>query len=231
MKKIHKIQLLILSKLLFADRLLYSEIKPDEMEGSQFKFHLDKLKKSGFVQKEDEYYSLSEKGKNYANSFDLDYKHSNVQAKHTVVMCCVSKNFKQVLIYKRLKNPFYGCLGFPTGKVRYGESIEEAAIRELKEETNLSGSSPELVGIRHFRVYTKQDKKLVEDKVMYIFRFIEPKGRLKDDKEGEFQWVPIDRIRSVVKKPLEEFDEFLEMVLDKKSHLTFKESKHITDRF
>lgn len=45
MKQYHDVQLKILRKLLFAQSLPYSQLKPDEkMENNQLSFHLDKLK-------------------------------------------------------------------------------------------------------------------------------------------------------------------------------------------
>ena len=54
---------------------------------------------------------------------------------------------KRILLIKRGKSPFEGKLAFPGGIVDYGEEPEKAALRELKEETSLEGSNPELVGV------------------------------------------------------------------------------------
>ena len=42
------------------------------------------------------------------------------------------------LAQQRLKQPFYGFWGRPTGKVGWGETILETAARELMEETGLT---------------------------------------------------------------------------------------------
>ena len=160
--KYHPIQRNILNDLLFGNQLKYSQLKPDEMEGSQFTFHLGKLIESDLVTKVDEYYQLTSKGKEIANSFDKDSSNPNRQAKQSVVFC-VFREFegrKQTLIYTRKKNPFYNHQGYPTGKVMYGESIIETAERELREETGLSGKV-KLIGIRHFRVYYPTNEELV----------------------------------------------------------------------
>jgi 8-oxo-dGTP pyrophosphatase MutT (NUDIX family) len=46
-------------------------------------------------------------------------------------------NNKQLLVQKRLKEPYFGYKGFISGKIRYGEKIFETAKRELKEEAGL----------------------------------------------------------------------------------------------
>jgi 8-oxo-dGTP diphosphatase len=45
----------------------------------------------------------------------------------------------QVLLINRGKEPFLGCAALPGGYVRSGETLDEAARRELSEETGVSG--------------------------------------------------------------------------------------------
>jgi 8-oxo-dGTP diphosphatase len=47
-----------------------------------------------------------------------------------------------ILLIKRKNNPFKGCFAFPGGFVDYGEDPEHAVLRELKEETGLTGEAP-----------------------------------------------------------------------------------------
>lgn len=46
----------------------------------------------------------------------------------------------EILLIKRKQNPFKDCWALPGGFVAKGETAEEAAYRELKEETNLVAS-------------------------------------------------------------------------------------------
>jgi 8-oxo-dGTP pyrophosphatase MutT (NUDIX family) len=43
----------------------------------------------------------------------------------------------EYLFQERLKQPYFGYWGLPSGKIRWGETILETALRELKEETGL----------------------------------------------------------------------------------------------
>lgn len=151
------------------------------------------------------------------------------QPKVTTGICPIRLDTEEILIYTRLKNPFYGCQGFATEKVWYGESISEAAKRGLKEETNLEGD-PELIGIRNYKVYSKENE-LQEDKIFFIHRFVNPKGVLKSTDEGKFEWVKISNIEKVVANPLEEFNEMLQILLNFDEEISFKEVKHITSKF
>lgn len=85
-KQLHSIQIKILQKLLFADRLRYSEVRPvKDIENNKLSFHLKKLIEEGFVEKRDEYYLLTNTGKEFANRIGTDPKLS-LQAKISVVV-------------------------------------------------------------------------------------------------------------------------------------------------
>ncbi len=53
----------------------------------------------------------------------------------------------RLLLIKRKSPPFQGCYALPGGFVEYGETVEEAAHRELKEETGVTAKTQHLVGI------------------------------------------------------------------------------------
>ncbi|MFA6982243.1 MAG: NUDIX domain-containing protein [Patescibacteria group bacterium] len=232
MKQLHTIQLKILRDLLFSDSARYSEIKPIDMENSQFVFHLEKLIESGLIEKEDIAYRLTDAGKEYANKIDTDIVKISHQAKVTTILCAIKENptSKEYLIYKRLKNPFYGCMGFPTEKPKWGETMEEAAKRGLAEEASLDGT-PVLFAIRHYLVYSDQNGSLLEDKIMHAFMFVDPTGDLKGNLEGDYQWVKEKDLEKTVEPQLEEFPEILEALTKFKKEVTFKELRVRTSRF
>lgn len=58
-----------------------------------------------------------------------------------------------VLLIKRRNDPYKDCWAFPGGFVNMDESAEEAAIRELKEETGL-----ELRDVCQLKAYSKPDR-------------------------------------------------------------------------
>ena len=43
----------------------------------------------------------------------------------------------EVLLIRRANPPYQGCWSIPGGKVEFGETLHEAALRELKEETGV----------------------------------------------------------------------------------------------
>lgn len=215
-KRLHYIQLDILRVLLFATSKRYSEIKPIDMESSQFKFHLDSLIKSGLIEKcDDGLYRLTFNGKEFANQMDTLDVSMRRQSKISAKICCVrdSGKEKEYLLYTRQKNPFFGYQGFPNAKIWYGESFIDGVKRGLYSETNLQVSrEPELMAIRHYRVFSKEQRILLEDKTMFIYRIVNPTGELLSKKDGVFKWVKETEVAEFVQYPLPEFEEIVRIL-------------------
>ena len=69
------------------------------------------------------------------------------------------------------------------GKLKKGESPAECALREIKEETGLVASNPNLVGLLTF-------PKISLGKDWYVFVYVidEFSGEIHESKEGELFW-------------------------------------------
>jgi 8-oxo-dGTP diphosphatase len=67
--------------------------------------------------------------------------------------CVVFDREGRLLLIRRKNPPFQGQYALPGGFVDYGERMEEAALRELKEETGIDGKLIGLVG-----VYSRPDR-------------------------------------------------------------------------
>ncbi|MCA9386207.1 NUDIX hydrolase [Candidatus Dojkabacteria bacterium] len=227
----HKLQLEILQNLLYAKELRYSELKEDSIDPSQFVFHIDRLIQNSLIKKTENGYSLTKKGMEIANRMDLGDTQIHYQAKLSVILCCVrgTKNDQEYLLYTRKKNPFYSFQGFPTGKVKYGETIISAAQRELYEETKLSGN-PELFAIRHSTIRSLNNQ-LLEDKIFYACLFSNPTGILKTNNEGDFCWVRKEEVTKYLVKPVQEIPELLTALENYEGTLTFKEDTYKTAIF
>ncbi len=60
---------------------------------------------------------------------------------------CVIFSEEKIVLIKRKNNPFKGQYALPGGFVEPNETVENACIREIKEETNLNLKSLALIGV------------------------------------------------------------------------------------
>lgn len=183
---IHEAQTKILRELLFIPETNFAGLqKVSGLESDHAKFHIKRLLELGYVEKIGNKYRLSIKGKEYANKLDTDAGVIERQPKVAVMLIVEREMYgtKQYLLQERLKHPYYGYWGPPTGKVRWGESIVETATRELAEETGLSGRF-EHRGINHERVQHETTGGIVEDKIFHVMFCDNVSGKLKEEFDG-----------------------------------------------
>ncbi|MEK6409308.1 MAG: NUDIX domain-containing protein [Acidobacteriota bacterium] len=74
------------------------------------------------------------------------YEHPRPALTVDIVLFHRAKNTTSVLLIKRAREPFKGRWAFPGGFVDKDEALEEAAARELLEETGLTGIHLEQIG-------------------------------------------------------------------------------------
>lgn len=101
-----------------------------------------------------------------------------------------SSGVQLCLIGRRKEGRIIWCL--PKGHVEKGETLSEAALREIKEETGISGSILSSLGFIQYRFFDLESKKLVFKTVhFFLVNFL--KGKLSDhDEEVEYaRWFQI----------------------------------------
>lgn len=191
--QLHSAQTVILRELLFHPSVKFAGLqKMTGMESDHFTFHLQKLVDLGLVEKLSRgVYALTQKGKEYANKLDTDNNTIERQPKVAVILVAEREhNGKQQFIFQeRLKQPYYGFWGCPTGKVRWGETISETAARELMEETGLTAEH-RVAGVYHELVYAQETGEQLEDKIFFVVHCTNPKGTLvKEFEGGHNEWM------------------------------------------
>jgi ADP-ribose pyrophosphatase YjhB (NUDIX family) len=211
----HVAQVAIMRHLLFTPHAGFAELqKATDLTSDHFNFHIRKLIDEGYVSKFDKYYKLTHKGKEYANRMDTDENEIEKQPKVSIAITLERKNDKgerEFLFQQRKKNPYYDFWGRVGGKVRWGESIIEAADRELKEETGLEAEF-EYKLLYHKRDFNKSTGKLLEDKIFLCVYATKFSGNLIESFEGGInRWMTIEEFHTVPRR-FTSVDEFVELM-------------------
>lgn len=180
----HKHQMIILRTLLLQPDAGFAELqKRMQVESDAANFHIKQLMHAGYADKNNEgRYTLTRRGKEYANRMDTDQHVIEKQPKLSVVLIIENDDGK-ILAQQRLKQPYYGYWGRPTGKIGWGEKITEAAARELLEETGLTAEL-EMKGLYHKIDIVKGSGELLEDKYFCLVYGKQPSGELIAEDEG-----------------------------------------------
>lgn len=121
------------------------------------------------------------------------------------VLCLIHRE-NQYLLQDRVKEDWKGYT-LPGGHVEKGESIVDAVIREMKEETGLTVYHPKLCGVKQFPI---------EDGRYIVFLFTANifEGEVMSSEEGSMHWVNKDEL--LKENLVSDFKELLQVMLDEK---------------
>lgn len=107
---------------------------------------------------------------------------------------CVLFGYKEeqlyVLLIQRGRDPYKGCWAFPGGFLNIEESAEEGALRELQEETGITG-----VTLHQFHTFTDPNRdsreRVISIAYYGVMDICEVKG---DDDAADARWFPTDNL-------------------------------------
>jgi len=112
----------------------------------------------------------------------------------------------KVLLVKRGRDPGKGLWSFPGGVVNAGETLRDAVLRELYEETGLRGNVLKLVQVEEVIV---RENRTVKYHYVVLYYLVEASGFLRQGGDAEeVKWIKIEealassRVSSVVKRVL-----------------------------
>jgi 8-oxo-dGTP diphosphatase len=187
----NKIRQKIMQKLMHNPGSSFNKLWPkDEIESNKFAYHLKNLEEDGFITKEDSGYFLSHKGREVAVFLEGTDGTKKKKPLNVVGVVLFNEN-GEVLLHERKKEPFYGHYGIGAGgKIEYGEYMEEAAAKELLEETGLEADL-ELACI--YNMITYNNGELSYHHTHFIYRGRNPRGSLNEShRECLFRWMKLE---------------------------------------
>ncbi|MGB4768274.1 MAG: NUDIX domain-containing protein [Candidatus Saccharimonas sp.] len=228
----HDAQMKILRTLLLTTSCSFAELRrATGFTSDHANFHIKKLVQVGYVEHVKKMYGqyrLTRKGKLYANSMDTDAFEIERQAKLTVDLA-IERADGKFIVQERQKQPFYGYYGFPTGKIRWGETMVEAGARELLEETGLTADL-RVVGIYHKLDYDTNGE-LLEDKYMCLIHGTNPQGELIEQTEShKNRWMSAEEYQMLDHR-MGDIDETISQLCDDRAFVRESTFVFPTDAF
>jgi ADP-ribose pyrophosphatase YjhB (NUDIX family) len=173
-------------------------MRAGEIKNDRYLYHLKYLQKNKLIEKKDDRYYLTEKGSSFIANLDAQGKMYSL-FKISVAVHVFRNDHQEILVQKRLRNPFYGDHSGVAGKVKYGESVSDACKRKLLEETGLIGEATPVGTLRKIRRNT--DYKVLEDTLYYECYVNEPEGKLdKKNEFGENYWYSTEKVLDLIKQ-------------------------------
>lgn len=119
------------------------------------------------------------------------------------VLCLIHKE-DSYLLQDRVKKDWNGYT-LPGGHIEPGESIVDAVIREMKEETGLTIKAPRLCGVKQFPL---EDGRYI----VFLFETDQFEGTVVDSDEGKMHWVRVSELSNV--NLVHDFAELIEVMLN-----------------
>lgn len=232
--KLHYYQQALVKKLaLTKSGRRFNQLLIKGLASEHMNYHLKKLVEAGLVEKAANLYQLTDHGKDHANLLDDNFKATEKQPKTSVIIRSTRTNAAgeiEQLLNRRLRQPYFGKVGRLTGKVRFGETAQEAAARELYEETGLTAKSYILEEI-YRKIRHRQDGVFVQDVVFFIFFITDFSGTLITKiRYQENFWVTERELREHPEK-YDLFDDFTINFRPKPKKLKASENVDLVDGF
>ena len=103
-----------------------------------------------------------------------------------VVIFTVRDGQLSVLLIERSAEPFAGCWALPGGELHSGESLQEAAVRKLADETGVSD-----VFLEQLFTFDQLPQSRAETAVTYFALVDSRRARLRPDLEWRPAWQPV----------------------------------------
>lgn len=121
-----------------------------------------------------------------------------------LTVLCLIQNGDEYLLQDRVKEDWKGYT-LPGGHIENGESVVDAVIREMKEETGLTILNPRLCGVKQFPI--KNGRYIV-----FLFQADRFEGEVVSSNEGSMHWISKNKLSDI--DTVEDLGELLQVMLD-----------------
>lgn len=173
----HWIQRHILKTLTVSKGCRYSELKPDNVDGNLFMYHLKQLDRGGFLKKNEGRYCLTKEGKRFVGGMSLKTGKPTQTPKCFVMTYCTNSS-GYTLLFDWNRQPYLGHTSLPFSRLRYGETLLTAAENNLKHKSGLTGK---LTFAGTVNIIVNKGDEITTQYLAHIFRASGITGTLQAD--------------------------------------------------
>lgn len=166
----HYIQKDIILSLAMHSPQRFSQLQPPHLPNNTFSYHLKRLLDGGYVTSSAEGYVATRKALKTLQYSSEQIKHLLTPTVITIIY--VTNEQGQVLIQKRTKRPFVDYYGLPSGLVHTGETLHQAASRELQEKTGITATSPIVcAGVVDFQYLEQESQDIFVHAIAFVYTY------------------------------------------------------------
>lgn len=182
-----------MDKLATAEYLRYGELKPSDLDGNVFNYHLKGLMVDDLVQKSTAGdYSLTKSGRDYV----VHRYEDPTQTAHSIFLIVI-KQGSRYLIRRRDVQPLIGYAGFIHGEPEAGTDILQAAAKRLYDKTGIQGLKLSLAGSALITQYRGEELQSFSHAVIICGQTEQAIG-VEHDATGHNFWADLDSVENLL---------------------------------
>lgn len=190
---LHHIRRAILDKLATAEYLRYGELKPENLDGNVFNYHLKGLIVDKLVQKNSAAdYSLTQYGRDYI----VHRYEDSSQSAHSIFLIVLQRQ-SQYLLRRRDVQPLLGYTGFIHGEPEAGVDIIQTATKRLYDKTGINNVDLSVAGSALIAQYIANELQSFSHAVI-INGLTEQDIEIESDATGHNFWSELNAIEKLL---------------------------------